>query len=246
MAQHRSPVTLSDGAARALRGPARLARGWAAAVVATLMAAGSHTLAAGHDAGPAPVVWLLTLVLAGPLCTALAGRVKSWWRVAVAVASSQVLFHWLYSWPAVRPGAPGPPFPDRPGTHHGAHGPTVIPPGRPAPGDDLHGALSSDLTLSPHGELLAAHAGPSMAAAHVVAAVVTVGLLRHGEAMALRVAELAAGVLLRSPGARLTRWVPAGRPPRSPGRPTVPVAGTGAARLSALRLRGPPVPAFAL
>jgi len=222
-------------------------RGWAAAVIATLMAAGSHTLAGGHDAGPAPVVWLLTLVLAGPACTALAGRVLSWWRLAMAVVSSQLLFHWLYSWPAVRSGAPGPLLPD----HHGAHGPAVAPPvpGPSAPGDGLYsalpGALPSDLHTSLHGDLLTAHTGPSMAAAHVVAAVVTVGLLRRGEAMALRVVELAAGVLLRSPGARLARWVPARRPPRLPSRPTIPVVGPGAAQLSALRLRGPPVPAFA-
>ncbi|HEY4614326.1 MAG TPA: hypothetical protein VIG75_02570 [Citricoccus sp.] len=245
MAQHRSAAIPGDGAPRPLRGPARLTRGWAAAVVATLMAAGSHTLAAGHDAAPAPVVWLLTLVLAGPVCTALAGRAQSWWRLAVAVASSQVLFHWLYSWPAVPTGAPGSLRVARPGPqsgvqhelHHGAHGLTLAPPvgpGPAAPGDGLSG------------DLLAAHTGPSMAAAHVVAAAVTVGLLRHGEAMALRVAELAAGVLLRSPGARLARWVPARRPPGLPGRPTIPVVGAGTARLSALRLRGPPVPAFAL
>ena len=237
MAQHRSPVTLARGGPHCLRGPARLMRGWAAAVIATLMAAGSHTLAGGHDAGPAPVVWLLTLVLTGPACTALAGRVLSWWRLAMAVVSSQLLFHWLYSWPAVHPEAPDPVFPDRPGDHHGAHGLTVAPaagPGPSVPADGLPG------------DLLAAHTGPSMAAAHVVAAVVTVGLLRHGEAMARRVAELAAGILLRSPGARLARWVPARRRPGPPGRPTIPVVGAGAARLSALRLRGPPVPAFAL
>src|SRR5699024_5402302 len=87
-------------------GAARLLRGWAGAGVATVLAAGSHTLAnlldpggshAGHDAGPAPILWILTLALAGPLCTALAGRRLSWWRLTAGVTASQLIFHWLYS-----------------------------------------------------------------------------------------------------------------------------------------------------
>ena len=82
-----------------LQGTARLLRGWGAALVATVVAAGSHTLAdpGHHDDGPSPLVILLTLALAGPLCTALAGRMLSWTRLSAGVLLSQGLFHALYS-----------------------------------------------------------------------------------------------------------------------------------------------------
>ncbi|MCY1159567.1 MAG: hypothetical protein MOP51_2592 [Citricoccus sp.] len=243
-----------------LRGPARLLRGWAAAVVATLVAAGSHTLAGGtepgHDAGPAPVVWILTLALAGPLCTALAGRALSWWRLGSAVASSQLLFHWLYSQSAALPGHPGGSVLSDHAAHavHGAHA------GQAGPA--AHAALASPAAAAsqpatapglgagplPGAETLQAADHPSLAmvAAHVLAAVATVLLLRRGEAMAARVVELAVGFVLHSPGARLARWVPAVRRPRLPSRPVAPVLRAGAVVSSALRLRGPPVPALSL
>jgi hypothetical protein len=85
-----------------------------------------------------------------------------------------------------------------------------------------------------------------MLAAHVLAAVATVLLLRRGEAMAARVVELAVGFVLRSPGARLADWVPAIRPPRLPSRPVAPGLRARAEVCSRLRLRGPPVPAMFL
>jgi hypothetical protein len=237
-----------------VRGPARLLRGWAAAAVATLLAAGSHTLAAaggsGHhppDAGPAPVVWILTLALAGPLCTALAGRPLSWLRLALAVGSSQLLFHWLYSIAAVpvpSPATAGPPAASSvsslssmyslagayAGPGHAAH---VLPPvlgtaGPLAAGTGWDGAE----TLSP----------PSLAmiAAHVLAAVGTVLVLRRGELLAVRVAELAVGLVLRGPAARLARWTPS-VPVRGPlVRVEAPAWRREGFLLAGLRWRGPP------
>ncbi len=257
-ARHR-PAIRSAGPGR-LRGPARLLRGWAAAVVATLVAAGSHTLASstepGHDAGPAPVVWILTLALAGPLCTALAGRALSWWRLGSAVASSQLLFHWLYSQSAVLPGHPAGPVPADPAGHaaHAGHPGLAaqsvqVPPSSPAV-EASQPAAAPGLVDGPlpGAEALqsADHSSLAMVAAHVLAAVVTVLLLRRGEAMAARVVELAVGFVLQAPGARLARWVPAVRRPRLPSRPLAPVLRAGAVVSSALRLRGPPVPALSL
>jgi hypothetical protein len=246
--EHRSVRSAPPGAAKHLRGPVLLLRGWAAAVVATLLAAGSHTLAGttagGHDAGPAPVVWLLTLALAGPLCTALAGRSLSWWRLWSAVGSSQLLFHWLYSQSPARPGDPGAAAASPQATlagasaeaahaGHAAHaGPALRADALPVP----------DALPAPEALPIADHLGLAMAAAHVLAAVATVLLLRRGEATAARVVGLAVGLVLRSPGARLSRWVPALRPPRLPSRPLAPAVRAGAVVLSVLRWRGPPAP----
>lgn len=262
------------------RGMGRLLRGWAAAVVATLLAAGSHTLAGsaapGHDAGPAPIVWILTLALAAPLCTALAGRALSWWRLSLAVGSSQLLFHWLYSQPATPVGPAASAALTRAGaeTGHaghqfrGLHGldgvpaASAVPGANPAPGHDAGQGVLTDggsvsaggtalggngsAALAPLDAVAADHAGLAMAAAHLVAALATVLLLRRGEVLSARVVELAVGFVLRSPGARLARWVPAVRPPRLPSRPLVPALRAGAVVLSGRRLRGPPVPAFCL
>ncbi|MEV4900228.1 hypothetical protein AB0K08_02665 [Citricoccus sp. NPDC055426] len=255
MALHRAPsrsAAARSPAARPepVRGASRLLRGWAAALVATLLAAGSHTLAnlvdpgaspsthAHHDAGPAPILWILTLALAGPVCTALAGRRLSWWRLAAGVTASQLLFHWLYSataGPAAAPALSG--LDGRHGAHSGHPGSLV-----PGIGSSAATGSSAGTTLGEvPGAAGAVHAdSPAMAAAHLLAAVMTVVVLRRGEVLAGRVADLAVGLLLRSPGARLARWIPA-----------VPVRRVSAAQLRvayrpedvllpSLRLRGPP------
>ncbi len=74
---------------------ARVARGWAAAVFATVVAALSHVLAGGE----APTVFGLgaSLLLSTVLCTALTGRTLSIVRLTVSMAASQVMFHSLFS-----------------------------------------------------------------------------------------------------------------------------------------------------
>ncbi|QCU77248.1 hypothetical protein E7744_02710 [Citricoccus sp. SGAir0253] len=237
------PAAARAAAASALvpRGPARLLRGWTAAVVATVLAAGSHTLAGGlgsaHDAGPHPVAWILTLALAAPLCTALAGRALSWWRLLGAVGASQLLFHAAYSLAA--PSAAGHPAGPSPDGGHAVHAVHAVPAGHAlalAPGPAGASALPADpAALGPD------PAGAGMVAAHVLAAVVTVLLLRRGERLALRVVDLAAGLVLRAPGARLARWMPTVPVPRVPSRPLLPVPGPGIVVSSVLRWRGPPV-----
>jgi hypothetical protein len=74
---------------------ARVARGWTAAAIAILVAAVSHTLAGGS--APSLFALVASLVIAGAVCTALAGRRLSRLRLATSVALSQGLFHTVFS-----------------------------------------------------------------------------------------------------------------------------------------------------
>jgi hypothetical protein len=69
----------------------RTLRGAAAAWVATVVAATSHTLAGGG--APSPALVGVIGVLAWPVGIALVGRRLSPWRVGSAVLAAQVLFH---------------------------------------------------------------------------------------------------------------------------------------------------------
>ena len=84
---------------------ARVGRGTIAAAVATFVAAFSHTIAG--DAAASWVGVAASFVLALAVCTALAGRTLSWWRLAAAVAVSQALFHLLFSGPGAPVGVTG-------------------------------------------------------------------------------------------------------------------------------------------
>ncbi|MEP6481833.1 MAG: hypothetical protein ABJA94_07490 [Rhodoglobus sp.] len=74
---------------------ARVARGGAAASFATFVACLSHTFAGG----PTPSVFgvVASLVLSLAICTLLTGRSLSTWRLAIAIALSQAMFHGLFS-----------------------------------------------------------------------------------------------------------------------------------------------------
>lgn len=72
-----------------------MARGWSAAAFAILAAAVSHTLAGGG--APTPFALLVSLVIAGAVCTVLTGRGLSRLRLAASVAVSQALFHGVFS-----------------------------------------------------------------------------------------------------------------------------------------------------
>ncbi|MGM7671205.1 hypothetical protein [Microbacterium sp. A93] len=226
-----------------VRGTSRLLRGWAAAFVATLLAAGSHTVAnlvesgashAAHDAGPAPILWILTLALAGPVCTALAGRRLSWWRLSAGVAASQLLFHWLYSATAVPAAAPT--LTGLHGGHgaHAGHAESMIAVAAVGAGAGTAAGTETGVGAALHAD------SPVMVAAHLVAAVVTVVVLRRGEVLAGRVAELAVGLILHSPGARLAQWIPAVPVRRISAAHLTVVHPTGDVLLPSLRLRGPP------
>lgn len=172
---------------------ARAWRGVGGALAATLLAAASHGLAGGA------LSWLAiaaTAILALPVCTALAGRIGSLWRLALAVSASQFLYHWLFSWIGASGGG-------RPGAEavspHAAHlGAQLAPAGAAG--------------LGP-----AATADTAMWAGHAVAALLTIALLHRGERAFLALVRLVRKALpLRRPSAlvvpsrlpSLVSWAP--------------------------------------
>lgn len=93
-----------DAMRRQSRAP-RVARGAAAASVATFVALLSHVSSGGDVPGLFGLV--VPLALSFVVCTALAGRRLSLPRLGVAVAVSQMLFHTLFVLGSFRPGALG-------------------------------------------------------------------------------------------------------------------------------------------
>lgn len=152
---------------------ARFARGWVAATAATTIAAFSHVLAGG--AIPAAAVLLLSLVLSGLVCTLLAGKALSLWRLSAGVVFSQALFHGLFSMaPAGMTAGPAATMAhDMARMGHAGH---VARSMAPAPG-----------TVAAEGSMaLMDHSSPFMWLGHAFAAVFTIAVLRHGEVTLLR------------------------------------------------------------
>ncbi|CAG7598283.1 hypothetical protein LEUCIP111803_00210 [Leucobacter soli] len=149
---------------------ARTGRGAIAAAAATLVAAISHAAAGGAIT---PLAVGATAVLALPICVALAGRLGSLWRLALAVGASQFLYHWSFWELGLSAGRPSGDAPAAP--HHAAHLTTVFAP-----------------------ELVASGAAEAwMWASHAAAAILTVVLLRHGEQAAAVLGRVVFQVLLR-------------------------------------------------
>ncbi len=139
---------------------ARFARGWIVAAFSTFVAALSHTLGGGSAPGLLAVV--VSLAFAGMVCVALAGRTLAFWRGAVSVLVSQVIFHGLFSL-----GAPG-----------GALGADAL----AASGAHQHAALPGlidPIVLSSTTHVL--HDGGIMWFAHFGAVIMTILALRYAE-----------------------------------------------------------------
>lgn len=194
---------------------ARFARGWLAATFATLIAAASHAAAGGIPPNIASIA--LALAFSGVACVLLTGRTLSLARTSIAVGGSQLAFHLVFS------------------TMGGATAAAVA-----STGPHVHGAASlAHTTGATH------HTDPGMWFAHAAAAILTIVVLRRGEA---------AFWGMRDAGLRFWRTV-------LPTAPRMPVAITRAtvtaspARVVAPRLfilligslqhRGPPARAFA-
>ena len=196
---------------------ARVTRGAAGAAFATFTAAFSHVAAGGLL--PSAAAFALTLALSTLVCIALAGRSLSLWRTSAGVAVSQFLFHGIFSQVV-------------------SSGSVAL---SPLAGHDHSSSLIA--TAVSGATIHTVH--PSwMWLAHATAALLTVVMLRHGEA-ALR--DLAGAIALF-----LAPLTDAGRPHLvQPSRRTPRV---GCARsvvprdlsalFSALRHRGPPRCAF--
>lgn len=147
---------------------ARATRGVAGALASTLFAASSHALAGGAISWFAVVA---TAILALPLCTALAGRIGSLWRLAIAVGVSQFVFHWSFSGLGASSGGT-----EGAGTAaHAAHlgGLVSLSPGVMVPDAGNPGAASASADIV-------------MWLGHALAAICTIALLHRGEQAFLR------------------------------------------------------------
>jgi len=156
---------------------ARLVRGWLTASVAVFVAAFAHV--AGGGSRPGELGTVLALVFSGLVCTFLAGRSLSLFRMSASVVVSQFLFHILFGLGGGGAGA----LTVVGGSHHGSV--TV--------GSDPHEAMGP-LAMGPMpvGSMGLGSSGTGAAAsgqmdawmwlAHAGAALVTIIALRHGEA----------------------------------------------------------------
>lgn len=194
----------------------RAARGAAGAAIATLLAAASHLLAGGASSWLAVVA---TTILALPVCTLLAGRIGSLWRLGLAVAAAQVPFHWALS----SLGAAGPTS----AAASASEGAAAVAP---------HAAhLAAVQTFAPSASASALDAG--MWLGHAIAAAVTIALLHAGERAFLGLIRLVRRALplarpLVSPAQR-----PAAAPPIAAALPVLVDRLLGQA---AITHRGPP------
>lgn len=142
---------------------ARFARGWLAAAFATLVAAGSHTVAGGSS--PSAISIVIALAFAGITCIALTGRGLSFIRLAASVILSQAAFHVLFSTIGASPGA------------------TVV-----SGGAHDHG---SAMVLLTGDTAPMVHTDGWMWLGHSLAGAVTIVALRYGEAAFWRLREIA-------------------------------------------------------
>lgn len=211
-----SDVPAARPAAADMAPAQRFTRAVAASGTATFVALVSHLLAGGAAPGAAGVLvpWLLAM----PVCLVVAPVRLPWLRLTASVGVSQLLFHTLFSvGAAVGAGAPAA------GAHQHGHAAAWVP--------DAGAPVAH-----------AGHGSGAMVFAHVVAAVVTVVALRHGEEALHRVAAA-----LR----RAVRAVVRVRVPLLPVRPHVPSAPLGDERAwrplarvaigASVVRRGPPV-----
>ncbi|MGV8884818.1 MAG: hypothetical protein ACOH1T_04420 [Microbacteriaceae bacterium] len=135
----------------------RFGRGWLAAIFATLIAAVSHTAAGGM--APNALSIGVALAFSGVVCVLLTARTLSLLRSTVAVVISQLAFHILFSILAAAPVGSA--------SSGGAH---------------LHGATPLLTSTFSSGSGDAHHTDPWMWFAHAGAALLTIAILRRGEA----------------------------------------------------------------
>lgn len=196
-----------------------MARGSVAALAATATAAASHTLA-GADV-PAPAILALAAAFAVVVCVFLSGRRLALPRLTASVLLSQLAYHALF----LVAGSGG--------------GVSVV----DTSGGGAHVHDDSPVGLMTMGGAHAAH-GPAMLVAHLVAAVLTIAMLRHGEQVFWTLGATLERIVVQI--------VAGGSALITPRSPTVAVVGAPEPRtprtldtvLSVLRHRGPPARAI--
>ncbi|WP_235498718.1 hypothetical protein [Arthrobacter sp. Leaf234] len=195
---------------------ARLMRGMACAAFATFLAGASHAVAGGTV--PLPAI-LLALPLASLLCVMLAGQRLSPLRVVMGVSASQIIFHFLFAFFALVPSAPA-----------------------ALTGHQHDGAFTaSPLPVTPATSSYMSAMDMSMVCSHLVAGVVTIVLVRHGEQLWWSLIGILAAAVTHI--VRLVRLCPVSRQMR---RAVDAHAPFGLYELlhsdARLQLRGPPAP----
>jgi hypothetical protein len=187
----------------------RALRGAGASALAVFVAALFH--AAGGGTQPTALALVVSFVLAAPACVLLAGRRASLWRLAASVALSQFAFHFLFGL--------GQPSDVRFG------GDTA-----------MAGMPGMHLTVSGGS---AAAATTSMWLGHVMAALVTIVAIRHGERVIERMLALATRFLVT---ALALISAPSIERPHAPGAATLtPPVLFPQFLVGTTRHRGPPV-----
>jgi hypothetical protein len=206
----------------------RLARGWIVGLVATTVAAVSHSFAGGYQ--PGLLSFGSALVFAGMLGTFVIGRRPSLPRLAVAVGVSQLAFHLLFSLLGSGGGATAP---DSQSAMFGMPGMSGM------EGSPVSGPLAAPMTMSGPDHL----ADPGMWLAHAIAAALTILFLRR--------AELAVWTMLTRLGeviaTRLTVVLapaPLAVAARVPGVPAPTIGPAERLLIASASRRGPPLPAL--
>jgi hypothetical protein len=199
---------------------ARFARGWLAAVAATVTAAASHTL--GGAEAPAPAAIALALAFSGILCVFLAGKRLSLPRLAASVLLSQLGYHLLFLL------APG--------------GVSVTASGDAAMHQHVaaQNRMTQTLMLSTDPGMQAHGHGAGMYVAHVIAAILTVLALRFGERAFWTLGDLALALVVRVVLRASAAAAPITRPRSIRAFPRIAVPHPLETVLSVLRHRGPP------
>jgi hypothetical protein len=147
----------------------RVLRGSVAAAFSTFVALLSHVTGGGSAPGAVGVA--VPLALSVLVCVALAGRRLTLPRIVLSVAASQFLFHTLFVLGSSS-GVSG----SSPAGHAGHAG---------------HAGAVGAVELSVTAGHPASHTTGAMWAAHIVAAAVTIAMLRQGDAALTRLAEIA-------------------------------------------------------
>jgi hypothetical protein len=155
---------------------ARVVRGLAAAFVSTSVAAFSHLVAGGPLPGAAGMA--LCLAFCAIVCIALTGKRMSRLRLAASVATSQLMFHGLFSLLVA---------PEASGAVTAGHN---------------HGFVAVPLAAVPTAAQ-ATHGGLGMLAGHLAAAVVTFLALSYGERAVWALFALGRLVIVRLLTARM-------------------------------------------
>lgn len=201
----------------------RLARGWIVGLVATTVAAVSHTLAGGYQ--PAALSFGTALVFAGMLGTFVIGRRPSLPRLSIAVGLSQLAFHLLFSLLGTGGAAAVSPSPSM---------------------DGMAGMSDMSTPVVPASGVTTGHnhlADPGMWIAHALAAALTILFLRRAE-LAVWTMLMRLGRVLATRLTTVPVPVASGPVPRIPGWPDLGRRpGQRLLVASALR-RGPPLLAF--